>query len=201
MHPIMDWLVDKLLVRFGRHEAPVLISPSLSPEQPIFLFQGVLSNKRSQPVISEWFGVQPEGKIWQALSLAGVFQAVGFTNGLANRGFVSDHQAEALRKRLPAAVNYAREHMEQQRTERGQALGKRLRDDQRKLKKWYDAALYRLDAEALTARGAPAARLHHERSEVKALYQQRLDWLNDTFSAVNAPYLRVAIVFANSGSK
>ena len=87
--------------------------------------------------------------------------------------------------------------MEQLRLDRGQVLGKRLRDDQRKLKKWYDAAMYRLAAEEMNARGAQAARIYHEQKEVKALYQQRLDWLNDTFTAVNAPYIRLVGIFSS----
>ena len=196
LHPVMEWLVDKLLVRFGRHEAPVIYSPHLKSGQPILLFQGVLSNRRSQPVISEWFGAQPVGsKQWQTLALDQVLQLTGFAGGLANQGKMNG-QIEPILKILPEAVAFAREHMEQLRVERGQELGKRLRDDQRKLKKWFDAATYRLAAEEMNARGAQAARIYHEEKEVKALYQQRLDWLNDTFTAVNVPYLRVICVFA-----
>jgi len=195
LHPVMDWLVDKLVVRFGRHEAPVILTPHLKPEHPILLFQGVLSNRRSQPVISEWFGAQPAGgKTWQALPLGEVLRLTCFTEGLANYGKPST-QMQALNGMLPEAVSFARRHMEQQRLERGQALGKRLRDDQRKLKKWYEAAMYRLAAEEMNAHGAQAQRVNQEKREVQALFQQRLDWLNDTFTAVNAPYLRVTVVF------
>jgi hypothetical protein len=48
----------------------------------------------------------------------------------------------------------------------------------------------------MTARGAQASRVYHEQKEIKALYQQRLDWLNDTFTAVNTPYLRIAAIFS-----
>jgi hypothetical protein len=198
LHPVMEWLVDKLLVRFGRHEAPVIHSPRLQPGQPIFLFQGVLSNRRSQPLISDWFGVQPMGnKQWQILTLDKVLQLTGFADGLANPG-KPNGQFELISKRMPEAVAFAKEHMEQLRLDRGQDLGKRLRDDQRNLKKWYDAAMYRLASEEMNARGAQASRIYHEQKEVKALFQQRLDWLIDTFTAVNAPYLRVVCVYTKT---
>ena len=197
LHPVMEWLVDKLLVRFGRHEAPVILSPRLNSGQPILLFQGVLSNRRSQPLISEWFGVQPSGgKQWQTLTLDQVLKLTWFVTGLSNSGKTDGH-IDQLVKILPESVAFAREYMDQLRLKRGQELGKRLREDQRKLKKWYDAAMYRLAAEEMTARGAQASRIYHEQKEVQALYQQRLDWLNDTFTAVNAPYLRVVAVFAS----
>lgn len=198
LHPMMDWLVDKLLVRFGRHEAPVVNTQNIPMNQPVYLFQGILSNRRSQPVISDWFGIQPEGNGWIVRSLVETLKNTGFENGLANRGKNDTRQLEEIRKRLVDAVNFAQNHMEMQRIERGQILGKRLRDDQRKLKKWYDAAMYRIAAEEMNARGAQAARLYQQQKEIKALYQQRLDWLNDTFTAVNAPYIRLAVVFASS---
>jgi hypothetical protein len=88
--------------------------------------------------------------------------------------------------------------MEQLRTDRGRILGMWLRDYQRKLKKWYDAAMYRLADEEMNARGAQASRVYHEQKEVKALYQQRDDWLKDTFTSVNAPYLRLVAIFSAS---
>lgn len=195
LHPVMDWLLDKLLVRFGRHEAPVILSKNMTDAHPIFLFQGVLSNRRSQPLINDWFGVQENSKKqWSALSFDDVLTATGFKQGLANPD--KKNNFEAVKKILPDAVSFSKEYMEQLRLARGQLLGNRLRDDQRKLKKWYDAAKYRLDKEDMTARGALATRVLHERNEIKALYQQRQDWLGDTFTTVNVPYLRVVAVFA-----
>jgi hypothetical protein len=195
LHPVMDWVLDKLLVRFGRHEAPVILSSKMDGAHPIFLFQGVLSNKRSQPVINDWFGVQGSGKKWNALSFDEVLSATGFRQGLANTTNKMGRYDD-LKKWLPDAVMFAKQHMDEMRIVRGQALGNQLREDQRKLKKWYDGAKYRLDKEEMTARGAVATRILHERNEIRALYQQRQDWLSDTFTAVNIPYLRVVAVFA-----
>ena len=195
LHPVMDWLLDKLLVRFGRHEAPVIWSKDMIGPHPIFLIQGVLSNRRSQPLINDWFGVQETGKKqWTVLSFEDVLGATGFKQGLANPD--KKNNFDGISKSLPDAVTFAKEHIEQMRLARGQSLGNQLRDDQRKLKKWYDAAKYRLDKEDMSARGAQTTRILHERNEIKALYQQRLDWLSDTFTTVNIPYLRVVAVFA-----
>jgi hypothetical protein len=196
LHPVMDWLLDKLLVRFGRHEAPVILSKTMTDAHPIFLFQGVLSNRRSQPIINDWFGVQETGKKWKALTFDEVLNATGFKQGLANPD--KKNKFDDIKKLLPDAVAFSKQHMDEMRVARGQSLGNQLRDDQRKLKKWYDAAKYRLDKEEMTARGALATRVLHERNEIKALYQQRLDWISDTFTTVNIPYLRVVAVFAKS---
>jgi hypothetical protein len=199
LHPVMEWLMDKLLVRFGRHEAPIIITPQLDEEAATFLFQGVLSNKRSQPLVTEWFGIRLDGN-WrngQILGLEQVLAEAGFKTGLANVQRESALAAE-LPAMLPRADEIARQHMAQRRLERGQALGQQLREDLRKLKTWYDAANLNIAERELNARGAQAARLYHERKEIQALYKQRQEWLNDTLKTEPKPYLRVALVFVGS---
>jgi hypothetical protein len=56
----------------------------------------------------------------------------------------------------------------------------------------------RISEREADARGAQAARLYYEKSEIQALYKQRQDWLNDTLKAEPKPYLRVALVFVGS---
>jgi ERCC4-related helicase len=198
LHPVMEWLTDKLLVRFGRHEAPVILTPKLGKKEVILLFEGVLSNKRSQPLITEWFGLLHAGRSkWELLDLDAVLKRAGFAAGLPNVAVDSDRTAEIARV-LPGAVAMAREYMDGLRLERGQTLGNRLRDDQRKLKRWCDAALKRFAELEVGARGAQAARVAHERNEAKALYEQRQTWLNDTLTSVPTPYLRLALVFSGS---
>jgi len=196
LHPVMEWLTDKLLVRFGRHEAPVILTPRLEKKQVILLFQGVLSNKRSQPLITEWFGLLAVGRgKWELLALDAVLQRTGFAEGLANVGVAK--RTNDLAELLPNAVAEAKQHLDQLRLERGQVLGKRLRDDHRKLKQWHDTAIQRVDAQLIEARGAPAARLQEERRRIDQTFQQRSEWLTETFSAVPAPYLRLVAVFTN----
>jgi len=60
-HPVMEWLSDRVLAKFGRHDAPVIISQHLQPNEYIYLFQGIMSNMKSQPLLVEWFGVVYEG--------------------------------------------------------------------------------------------------------------------------------------------
>ena len=87
LHPVMEWLIDKLLVRFGRHEAPLIVSPKLAGRDSLFLWQGVVSNQRSQPVIVDWFAAAvQEDRVEGFLSLAETLSQVGFVDGLPNLG-------------------------------------------------------------------------------------------------------------------
>ena len=48
VHPMVDWLVDKVLIRLGRQQAPVLTADVTAP---VFLIQGVYSNRLGQPTV------------------------------------------------------------------------------------------------------------------------------------------------------
>lgn len=54
VHPVLDWLTDKVLVEIGRHQAPVLAA---AVDSPTFLVQGIYSNGQGRPTIVEWMAV------------------------------------------------------------------------------------------------------------------------------------------------
>jgi ERCC4-related helicase len=198
IHPVMSWLMDRLLVRFGRHEAPVVISPHMQESDSIFLFQGVISNQRSQPLITEWFGVWVSfGREWKRLTLDEVFEQTGFKNGLPNPQHSSE-KVKQIQANLDRAVSDAKIFMEELRLERGKVWGDQLRADIRKLTGWYQASVASIEAKQETAVGANSARLSHEKEEIKKIYQQRQEWLEDTFTAVPLPYIRLAAVFSGN---
>ena len=200
LHPVMNWLVDRLLVRFGRHEAPLILAPQLGPNSAILLFQAIISNQRSQPVISDWVGINLTrgGGAGRILSLDDVMARTGFAAGLANPQQSSQLTAVLQQELLPYGVRLVRKHMKQKRSERGQQLGEQLRTDLRSLTRWRQNALNRIEAQEANAVGAQAARLIREKEEINALYQQRQEWLHNSLKTVDEPYLRLALAFAGS---
>ncbi|MEA3337416.1 MAG: helicase-related protein [Chloroflexota bacterium] len=196
-HPTAEWLLDKLMVRFGRHEAPVILTPDLQADEAIFLFQGVMSNARSQPVIASWFGLHTEGgSQWMMLNLKETLGLSGFVDGLANPGAPSSQQVNAMAALLPGAVDAARDHMESLRMNRADSERRRLQEDMRRLKQWHQKKVGRIEAELANARGARRARLQYQLDETNKIYESRQQWLRESFSTDPTPYLRVATVFA-----
>jgi superfamily II DNA or RNA helicase len=200
LHPMMEWLLDRLLVRFGRHEAPLILAPRLGPQTVILLFQAIIANLRSQPVITDWIGVclARGGGPGQILTLAQIMAETGFAAGLPNPQQPSQLQPMIQETLLPYGVKLVREQMKQRRQERANQLGDQLRHDLRNLMRWREATLRRLDAQQMTAVGAQAARVIRERDEVNKLFKQRQEWLNNTLKTVEEPYLRLALAFAGS---
>lgn len=200
LHPVMEWLTDRLLVRFGRHEAPLIIAPRLGPDTVLLLFQGIISNQRSQPLITDWYGLllRKGSGAGRHLTLAETLSMTQFDQGLANTLQKTAIPDTVLRELVGYGVKQMRKHMAHMRQERGQALGARLRADLRRLKKWRDDAMAGIAARQLNAQGAHYARLARQQEEVRALFDQRQKWLNDTLKSVNEPYLRLALVFTGN---
>jgi hypothetical protein len=53
-HPIVDWLVDRVITLFGRHRAPVIQSPHLHPGEQAFVMLGLVPNRKGQPLLVDW---------------------------------------------------------------------------------------------------------------------------------------------------
>ena len=202
LHPAMQWLLDKVMCRFLRHEAPVIVAPKLGPGKAAYLFQGILSNKRSQPVIVDWFAIPHTGKELQtAVCLDELVSITGLTQGLPNTGQAS-RLSEALQKRLPGIVGAATAHMKHLRLQRSQNVQKRLDEDNKRFDLWRRTSLGRIKLYEDSRRSASgrvprdiAERCEHQRRDVEKLSQQRKDWLEQSLEVVDAPYLRLAAVF------
>ncbi len=202
LHPVIQWLLDKVMCRFQRHEAPLIIAPKLGPGRAAWLFQGVLSNRRSQPVIVDWFAImQADGKLLPPMGLDELARTTGFLEGLANTGR-APVRTQALQACLPDAVKAARQHMKDLRGRRTADVQQRLDEDNRRFQRWRDLSLAAVqqyeDARRLASGHAPrdiAERCERRRREVEHLSKQRQDWLEQTLEMVDTPYLRLAAVF------
>ena len=200
-HPIAEWLNDRMAAHFRRHEAPVLQAHrGLEPGEVAFVFQGVLSNQRSQPMVAEWFTVRfPPSGDPRVEPLTETVEMAGLAESLVNPGGAPDvTHATALRTK---AVELAKQHMTAKRNARSARLTPQLKEGHRKLTDWANRRLAELKAreEAATADGKKlradlAQRLAERRREVEQQREQRKTWLTHTMSTLSTPYLRVAAV-------
>ena len=70
LHPIFGWVNDKAGLLYGRAEAPIVgLSGGLAPSETIFVATGSIPNKKSTPLVDEWFGLlYQNGKFSGSLS-------------------------------------------------------------------------------------------------------------------------------------
>ena len=204
-HPIMDWLSDGVLAKIGRHEAPVVISPKLANNEYIYLFQGIMSNMRSQPLLVEWFGVEyRDNQKVDIAYLETLLARTGFDGELTNAMNESQNLA-LISSHLKDAVSQGRDWMNTLNVDRGQALLERIKIDEKRFQNWHKkshAELNKWESEEIKKYGKPRKhireKIEHQRKDVELLKTNRAIWLKETMTAVKAPYLKLVCVFTGN---
>lgn len=199
LHPVCGWLNDRVMAHFDRHEAPVLrVRQGLAAGTTAWLFNGVLSNMRSQPVVAAWFAVVGD----VVMPLEEFASLVGLRKGFANPGDPGVSVRAGLRAALPEAVQQARKHMLGLRRERADVLRPVLQDNERRVQEWFRRIEERVAKRRETYRTAGGAvrsdqqkRLEAELVEAQKRLDDRLRWVQQGLTTVDEPYLKVAAVF------
>jgi ERCC4-related helicase len=157
-HPVIEWLIDKVLVRLGRNEAPLIVADVRSP---VFLLQGVYSNRCGQPTVVEWMAVDrlPDHPHVRPLPVALREAAVG--PRLGNTGRIPE--LAELQQLVVPAVRAGREHMRAVREDRDAALLERVERNEQRLQTW------RRHAEQLTLDIAAMPQRRHREKQVAAV--------------------------------
>ena len=202
-HPVMEWLSDRVLAKFGRHDAPVIISENLKTDEYIYLFQGIMSNIKSQPLLVEWFGVVFNGDLLiEVIYLKDVINKTRLDREIVNPQTESEN-IPLMDKHLNDAVKEASEWMVDFNVQRGQSLLKRIKNDEKRFIVWYKKSileLEKLETTEVTKYGKTRKhimeKIEYRRHEIELLKSNREEWLNETMKAVKAPYLKLACVFS-----
>ena len=61
MHPIFDWVDDRAGLLCRHDEAPLALVTKLPRHTTMYLMNGSIPNRKSTPLVDEWFGVLVEG--------------------------------------------------------------------------------------------------------------------------------------------
>ncbi|PRP91135.1 RNA polymerase-associated protein RapA [Enhygromyxa salina] len=203
LHPVSEWLTDRLVAHMTRHAAPIIaVDRGLDERQVCFMVHGVISNHRSQPTISQWFGLRFElgaaaADMAEVVPARELIASLGLDAPLANDGQPRDERA--LRLMLSPCVDAARAHMAEVRRERARQLQPQIRAEIRRLDAWADGRLDQLDDRIAAETRAPRkVALEHEKARVERLVHERKQWFQDALATDAEPYLRVAAVFVSA---
>ena len=194
-HPVMEWLDDRMLGAFGRHTAPVIRLPQqLEQDEHWILLQGSYPNRRGQMYLQAWCAVHiRNGQVINNLELPDFLKQLDLRQPV-NPGYQLD--TSALSQLLPQAIEQARKQLKAQREQHEQASNERLQvhyDALDELKRQHQRQLDIDFAERTDTRGL---QLREQKShEIDRLFDDYLDWLENTQLTDEQPYLQVIAVF------
>jgi hypothetical protein len=195
----MEWLNFKLMVAFGRKQAPVMrLAGALAAGESLFLIQGEIPNRKGQPVIHEWFAVRFTGH-----RNVGVLPLQEFLNlsQLDKRTYPNSGEFEiplAITSLLPDAVAEARRYMSSRRQEFQQNLQARLQEQILSLNTLQNRQLSFLEfefPEGQALLGSRRNRKLERRRRIDEVFADYRRWVEETLTTEDSPFLRVAAVF------
>lgn len=197
-HPVLNWVNDKVVAAFGRHEAPVLsLSGCLKPDEAIFLVSGLIPNLKSHPLIHRWFGVRyRDGKFADTLDFAEVLKLTAlhqkrYPNEKKDRDLVD------LKNLLPTVVAEARKCMSQCRTKYIERITPQLNDHTARLKELRGRRFDQLElrfASEVQISSRQLNKKERERREIEKIFNDWETWVVDTMKTEDNPYIRIVAV-------
>ncbi|MFD0902088.1 DEAD/DEAH box helicase [Actinomadura sediminis] len=134
LHPLVDWVTDKVLVQLGRQTAPVVAA---RVDEPTYLVQGVYSNHFGQPTVVEWMAVV-SGRVLPD-KMPDILADAGVGPDMTNTGRPID--LDPLTARIPDAVATARRHLEERRAHYDAEIVAPLNDYRDHLESWRQLTL------------------------------------------------------------
>ena len=175
LHPVIEWINDKVLTSFKRHETPVItLRGAIPPSETVFLLSGLIPNKKGHPLIHRWFApVFRGGRVAGVEEFGRLLERTGLGQKLwANTG----GSAEGLELMLAESVRVGTEWMLARRDEFNKAVRPRLEEEARALEGLRGRHHEKLRA---SLEGGGIEAIVHKRKETES---RRIDALFDQYA-------------------
>jgi|GEM_PF-6744335 len=151
-----------------------------------------MPNLKSTPLVDEWFGLlYQDGKFIKVLSMNEVIQRTGLSHPkIPNTNCIGEDEISAASSLLSDVVSHAKmylgEHFKRYQTEISPLLDEeidKLIELQEKHKEYYQLTLFEHER-----------KLKEQERRVDELFDQFVNWVKETLTIQNNPYIRVASV-------
>lgn len=191
-HPVMDWLVDRVLTQFGRHRAPVIQNPYLELGEQSFILMGLVPNRKGQPLLVDWqVATRKQGAAMTLESYESFIERAKLrADTLPNRGVAFD--TTALQALLPDAVAVMRSHMVARQGSFDADMKARLAGTLAELKVLQGKQEQQLELRLeKLIEGVRQSKREQRGKQIRQVFDEYRQWVEDTMSTEPQPYIRV----------
>lgn len=192
LHPIMTWANDKSGLLFGRGEAPVIgINTGLEKDEMIFILTGSIPNKKSTPLVDEWFGfLYKDGRYSGKLEMEKIIQKTDLRNErIPNTNAIGEKELSDASALLNDVISHAEKHLNEHYKNYQERMNPLLDEELDKLSslesrhKDYQLSLF-----------SDERKKSEQERKVDELFERFYIWVQDTLTIQNNPYIRVVAV-------
>lgn len=192
IHPIFDWVNDKAGLLFGRGEAPLIAIPGAIPtSETTFIVAGIIPNRKSTPVVDEWFALRFVNRIFvDELTMEQVIAKTGFgRNDTPNRNQVTVQCKNETETLLQSVVDEAQKVLERHCENYRKKIEPQIDEEVDKLieleAKHKDYQLSLFESERKKS---------EQERKVEQTFSEFTEWVKDTLEIEKNPYLRIVAV-------
>jgi superfamily II DNA or RNA helicase len=195
LHPVLEWVNDKVTAAFGRREAPVLnLYDTLEPGEVVFVLSGLIPNRKAQPLLHRWFGVTfKQGDFLAIEDFTALLDRTELgQQDLPNRG--QNVGTEALQALLPEAVAQAERWMRQHRQAFETEINVKLNDQLtalEQLRRKQHQHLERRFEDNRQPEHLTQGRKAQEQRDIDRIFDDYIAWVEDTMTTEDRPYIQV----------
>lgn len=193
LHPIMTWVNDKAGLFFGRGEAPIIGLPSkLAEDESLFIVTGSMPNTKSTPLVDEWFCLRFKDGIFQGvLTMNEMVQRTGLRGGaIPNTNAVTEEVIQLSEVLLDEVVDRAKDYLHSKFLAYQERMNPLLDEEvdklielQNKHHQYYQMTLFEQER-----------KLEEKERSIDELFERFINWVTDTLTIQNNPYIRIIAV-------
>ncbi|MCP4404765.1 MAG: DEAD/DEAH box helicase [bacterium] len=198
LHPVVQWLNDKVTASFRRQQAPVIALPDvLDAQETIFLLSGLTPNRKGHPLIHEWFGVVFRHE--QLMRIEPLEQVLERTE-LGRKAYPNPKRtidSAALKSLLGKAIIRAGEYMSERRRDFEHRHQPKLAEQLAALETLRAKQQQHVEFTFKELRDSALAgqqRKESEQRRIDELFTEHEDWVKDTMTTEDRPYIQVVAV-------
>lgn len=193
LHPIMTWVNDKSGLLFDRGQAPIIgIPEKLTKSEIVYVVTGSIPNLKATPLVDEWFGLlYRDGKFVEALTMNEVVRRTGISGtNIPNTNRIGEAGVSAASSLLENVVSEAKAYLNIYYKKYEQTMNPLLGEEidklielQNKQKEYYQRTLFE-----------HRRKLEEKERSVDELFDRFTNWVTETLTIQNNPYIRVVTV-------
>lgn len=207
LHPVMQWLNDKVLSAFGRHHAPLIRMPHhLKANQHQFLLSAIYPNRKSHPLINDWVVVsfeeneQGQSLFQNVMEFNEFLQDINLGEIKLSNPAKSDNTS-LQQKLLPQAIDKAKSHFDQVRHSFENSINDKLQKQVDALEKLRSKRVQQMELDMSSVGGIQSIiedKKAKEQQRIENIFDEYIGWIEDTMTTEKEPYIQVIAAFTGA---
>ena len=202
LSPVLDWVNDRLMAAFGRHEAPVIpLQGKLEPGETIFILSGLIPNQKGHPLVHEWFGTRFRNGHFEGIqSLPELLERTELGRRVFPNRAESINTTE-LKELLQEAVNRGQDHMLRLRNSFDSDITTRLLEYLDELDSLKERRLFNLELKFENSRLSDKiieSRKQTEVREINNIFSEYYQWIEETMKTEKQAWIQVIAVLTGT---